>query len=207
MTLPRWWAVSASLALALALAWGLLQAREASRLDAELAHQRAERLEAVARADGWETQWAETVPDLLASRAEKDSMIARLREEIQLAGAHAVASTTVETVTRIDTVFVADAVDAMHVRFEINKAPFSGMATFYPPNKLGLDLHARVQTELIGTLAPDGRLLVTARTPDPGVSLAVKAFAWDPPEPETPRRWPWVLGSFAAGVLAWELIR
>lgn len=201
--IARWRVVALSLALMLALGYGLLQGRRVSQLDAEIQRQRTERLEAAARADGWTTVWAKSVPDLLAEAAERDSMIARLREEARLAGAHPVARVVAQAVARVDTVIVADTVrpppDADWARQWTFDGPvLYGPAWYIPPDSLGTGFRIRARGELIGTLTPDDRLLVTARGLDPGVEFQVETFEWTPPEPDPPG-FPWLCAGVAFG--------
>lgn len=212
VTLPRWAVLALAGALAIAVVYAVAEGTRASQLDAELSRSRGERLEAMARADGWETRWAETVPDLLAEAAEKDSMIARLRDEARLAGAQPVARVVAEASVRVDTVLVADTVRPPAGADWARQWTFAGPVVFgsawyIPPDSLGTAFRIRTRAELIGTLAPDGRLLVTGRALDSGVELEVQRFEWSPPEREKSRRWPWIIGAFAAGVLAWEIAR
>lgn len=203
MSLARWCVLVLVLGLVGSLGYGLAQDRKATRLDAEVARQRANAFADSARAAGWTTQWAETVPDLLAEAAERDSMIARLREQVRLAGAHAVASATVEATAHVDTVLVADTVREPGAggwtrHWRLRQRSIYGTAWYIPPDSLGTDLHARVRGRLIGSIAGDGRLLVMARPLDPDVELQVEAFRWSPPEPNSPG-FPWLCAGVAFG--------
>lgn len=198
-----------AVALGLVLAFGVWQHREAQALDAKVARERSDRLAAEARADGWAVTWAEAVPELLAEAAEQDSVIAQLRREARVAGARPVARAVVEATVARDMVLEPEGLRCAEPVREYWKAlPFWGALDCTPPNRLGLSVGANITTELIGTVAADGRLLVTARSPDPGVHLQVQTLEWSPPAPpEPPGRWRWLVGAFVAGALVWEMAR
>lgn len=196
--------------------------------DARVDSIRSEELAAQTSALGWETRFAlttEALTERLLSLMDSTALLgeekAELARQVELLGGRLALLTDLYAEFR-GTIETHDAV--VHsspanitgnipdsVTAQVNDGTLSGRLVYRPPSTLAVDPY-RVALELVLGLAetPDGRALVTARSPNPAVSLRYGDVFWSPPPPvqfcSLGTRLEWGAWGYAGGVATWPLI-
>ncbi|HEX6940216.1 MAG TPA: hypothetical protein VF158_12450 [Longimicrobiales bacterium] len=185
--------------------------RDAEAYRAENTRLRAQAAQARLQAQGYHATLAHVARSLRSTLAERDHWRALAEEPdvepVALVEASVEAEAHVEAVaepmrdtTRVVVGYhgeAADSVFALRWRFLLG-----------PPPRFAADVRARVPLELVAYRLPDGALGVTAASRDERVRVQVQDFVWEPPEPQRPSRWKWVLlAGMALGAAGWEALR
>lgn len=175
------------------LLWGFRAQRDVNRFRTRADSLATEILLERARADGWAARAADTTTALLELIAATDSQVARLAREIEALRARPISRTVVVATSAgaAEAPRDLEASAADSTVYRVSDGPFSGVITTWADSAMArLDWSLRVEAELFHVEAPDRRLLVFARSPDPRVQLAIPTFEYQLPEP-TRRGFPW----------------
>jgi len=198
---------AATLIFLVLLFWGVQGHREASRSGLRADSLATEILIERARADGWEAVAADTAAQLLELLAASDSQGARLSREIEALRARPVSRTVVVASSEGDSEAIRDpeASSPDSTIYRVDDGPLSAAITAWSDSvlsRLHIDWHLEISAELFHVEAPDRRLLVFARSPDPRVRLSVPTFEYQLPVIERPRLpWRWIGAALAGGYL------
>lgn len=173
-----------------------------------------------ARAEGRTVEFAQTVDDLEATIAAKDSSLQRVLADYRAS------RITIESYSEL-LATAENRVSALGDRLDSLSAPVEGRwggklddgllraswRFVVPPARLDMDYTVTIDGKLIHATAGDGRLVVTAWTPDDRASLEIPALFVEPRAPDVVHRTDWsrlltvAAGAFLAGGFGWELVR
>jgi hypothetical protein len=192
---------------------------ERSRVATELLFERAQKMDLQAqlveteRRRGDLARWLQARGDTLGAAEEAFAELAREAEALRghVAVWRELAMDYRSQIEATGEVYYrAESTEALpdSVTWTLDDGLLTGRAVTEPPRAWAfrMDYGVRIEGELVDVVAPDGRLLVTARASDPRVALSFGSVRWDPPPPERYCGWGtklrWALGGAAAGVVA-----
>lgn len=196
-------AIGALVATALQHARARAATSRAERAEAAIDSLAAEAAAARAELSGWKVKFAEA-SDLAKLLETRDSQLAVLARDLRASRAKVRSLTRIVAEAAGSASVVAEAATPDSATGIISDGTLSAKWTFYYATPgLSLRYSCLVPVEAVAFETGDGRLLVTARSSSPNVSLQIAEALVNLPEPTVERRgvsWLWIPAAFLGGL-------